>query len=103
MANIRKVLEILGQHEKTLHRSDYDCTPAFVDALQEGVADDMLDELNKLGIVVPTEQLTKALKEYYIDNNSKLTTEEKATKEKFIQYLINKYQISIFESIANNK
>ena len=103
MANISKALEILYKHEKALHRSDYDCTPAFVDALQEGAADDMLDELNKLGIVVPTEQLTKALKEYYVDNNPKLLAEEKLAKAKFIQYLINKYQISIFESIAKNK
>ena len=103
MANISKVVEILGRYEKTLHRSDYDCTPVFFDALQEGVEDDMMNELNKLGIVVPIEQLTKALKEYYIDNNPKLSAEEKLAKAKFIQYLINKYQISIFESIANNK
>ena len=103
MANISKVLEILYKHEKALHRSDYDCTLVFVDALAEGVADDMLNELNKLGIIVPIEQLAKALKEYYIDNNPKLPAEEKLSKAKFIQYLINKYQISIFESILNNQ
>ena len=57
---------------------------------------------NTLGNI-PTEVLTRILKEYYIDNNSKLSAEEKAGKSKFIQYLINQYQISIFESIMNSK
>ena len=75
----------------------------FEVALKDGVATDVLDAFYEADVSpVPTEQLFDVLKEHYIDNNSKLTPEEKSAKEKFIQYLINKYQISIFESIMNN-
>ena len=73
------------------------------DGLVAGVLSDVLDVLNNTPANIPTEVLTQILKEYYIDNNSNLSAEEKAEKSKFIQYLINKYQISIFESIMNSK
>ena len=78
--------------------------PAFERALLDGVATDLLNHLDEADVSpVPTEQLFDVLKKHYIDKNSKLTTEEKSAKAKFIQYLINKYQISIFESILNNQ
>ena len=78
--------------------------PAFERALIDSVATDLLNHLYEADVSpVPTEQLFDVLKKHYIDNNSKLTMEEKATKAKFIQYLINKYQISIFESMLNNQ
>ena len=73
------------------------------DGLVAGVLSDVLAVLSNTPANIPTEVLTQILKEYYIDNNSNLSAEEKAEKSKFIQYLINKYQISIFESIAKNK
>ena len=68
-----------------------------------GWGSDVLAVLSNTLGNIPTEVLTRILKEYYIDNNSKLSAEEKAGKSKFIQYLINQYQISIFESIMNSK
>ena len=95
-----EVKKILQENKANLQDEDY--APLFKDALAAGVLNDVLDAIGTKR-EVPTELLTKALKEYYIDNNFALTSEEKATKAKFIQYLINKYQISIFESILNNQ
>ena len=91
--------KILQENKTNLQNEDY--APLFKDALPAGVLSDVLDLIGTKR-EIPTELLTKALKEYYIDNNSALTAEEKSAKAKFIQYLINKYQISIFESIMNN-
>ena len=68
-----------------------------------GGVSDVLAVLSNTPANIPTEVLTQILKEYYIDNNSNLSAEEKAEKSEFIQYLINQYQISIFESIMNSK
>ena len=95
-----EVKKILQENKANLQNEDY--APLFKDALTAGVLNEVLDAIGTKR-EVPTELLTKALKEYYIDNNSALTSEERSAKAKFIQYLINKYQISIFESILNNQ
>ena len=95
-----EVKKILQENKANLQNEDY--APLFKDALAVGVLNEVLDAIGTKR-EVPTELLTKALKEYYIDNNSALTPEEKSEKLKFIQYLINKYQISIFESMLNNQ
>ena len=95
-----EVKKILQENKANLQNEDY--APLFKDALPAGVLSEVLDAIGTKR-EVPTELLTKALKEYYIDNNTALSAEEKSAKAKFIQYLINKYQISIFESILNNQ
>lgn len=95
-----EVKKILQENKANLQNEDY--APLFKDALAVGVLNEVLDAIGTKR-EVPTELLTKALKEYYIDNNSALTSEERSAKAKFIQYLINKYQISIFESILSNQ
>ena len=95
-----EVKKILQENKANLQNEDY--APLFKDALAVGVLNEVLDAIGTKR-EVPTELLTKALKEYYIDNNSALSAEERSAKAKFIQYLINKYQISIFESILNNQ
>ena len=95
-----EVKKILQENKANLQNEDY--APLFKDALAVGVLNEVLDAIGTKR-EVPTELLTKALKEYYIDNNSALTSEERSAKAKFIHYLINKYQISIFESIMNNQ
>ena len=95
-----EVKKILQENKANLQNEDF--APLFKDALAAGVLNEVLDAIGTKR-EVPTELLTKALKEYYIDNNSALSAEEKSAKAKFIQYLINKYQISIFESILNNQ
>ena len=96
----QEIIDIIHKNEDNIDANEF--LQPLETALKEGVASELLDVFGS-DVPVPTEQLFDVLKEHYIDNNSKLTTEEKATKEKFIQYLINKYQISIFESIAKNK
>ena len=100
MALKAEVKKILQENKANLQNEDY--APLFKDALPAGVLSEVLDAIGTKR-EVPTELLTKALKEYYIDNNSALTSEERSAKAKFIHYLINKYQISIFESIMNNQ
>ena len=78
-------------------------TTAFESALNSNVATDLLDNLYEADVSAPTEQLTTVLKKHYIDNNPTLTPKEKVEKETFIQYLINRYQISIFESVMKTK
>ena len=96
----KEIIDIIHKNEDNIDANEF-LQPLEI-ALKEGVAPGLLDVFGS-DVPVPTEPLFAALKKHYIDNNSKLTTEEKATKEKFIQYLINKYQISIFESILNNQ
>ena len=100
MALKAEVKKILQENKANLQNEDY--APLFKDALPAGVLSEVLDAIGTKR-EVPTELLTKALKEYYIDNNSALTSEERSAKAKFIHYLINKYQISIFESMLNNQ
>ena len=95
-----EVKKILQENKANLQNEDY--APLFKDALAVGVLNEVLDAIGTKR-EVPTELLTQALKEYYIYNNPDLTSEEKSAKAKFIHYLINKYQISIFESILNNQ
>ena len=92
---------ILKKNKADLQNNIYITT--LKDGLAEGFLSDVLAALNHTPANIPTEVLTQILKEYYIDNNSNLSAEEKAEKSEFIQYLINQYQISIFESIMNSK
>lgn len=99
---VEKVIgDILNDNADSIDVGEF--TPVFEVALKDGVATDVLDAFYEADVSpVPTEQLFAALKKHYIDNNSALTSEERSAKAKFIQYLINKYQISIFESMLNN-
>ena len=96
----KEIIDIIHKNEDNIDANEF-LQPLEI-ALKEGVAPELLDVFGS-DVPVPTEQLFAALKKHYIDNNSKLTPEEKSEKAKFIQYLINKYQISIFESILNNQ
>ena len=96
----QEIIDIIHKNEGNIDANEF-LQPLEI-ALKEGVAPELLDVFGN-DVPVPTEQLFAALKKHYIDNNSKLTTDEKTEKAKFIQYLINKYQISIFESILNNQ
>ena len=96
----KEIIDIIHKNEDNIDANEF-LQPLEI-ALKEGVAPELLDVFSS-DVPVPTEQLFAALKKHYIDNNSKLTPEEKSAKAKFIQYLINKYQISIFESILNNQ
>ena len=98
----KKVSKIINDNEDNIDNNNF--SPVLKEALGQGVVNDILNSIYEADVSpVPTEQLFAALKKHYIDNNSALTAEEKSAKAKFIQYLINKYQISIFESILNNK
>ena len=77
--------------------------PPFESALKATVATDLLDVFYEADVAVATEQMFAALKKHYIDSNTTLTETEKGNKEKFMQYLINRYQISIFESMLKSK
>ena len=96
----KEIIDIIHKNEDNIDANEF--IPPLEAALKNSVAPELLDVFGS-DVPVPTEQLFAALKKHYIDNNSKLTAEEKSAKEKFIQYLINKYQISIFESIMNNQ
>ena len=96
------VAKIINDNEDNIDNNNF--SPVLKEALGQGVVNDILNSFYEADVSpVPTEQLFDVLKKHYIDNNSKLTTEEKSAKATFIQYLINKYQISIFESILNNQ
>ena len=96
----QEIIDIIHKNEDNIDANKF--KPPLEAALKNSVAPELLDVFGS-DVPVPTEQLFAALKKHYIDNNSKLTPEEKSAKAKFIQYLINKYQISIFESILNNQ
>ena len=96
----QEIIDIIHKNEDNIDANEF--IPPLEAALKNSVAPELLDVFGS-DVPVPTEQLFAALKKHYIDNNSKLTPEEKSAKAKFIQYLINKYQISIFESILNNQ
>ena len=96
------VAKIINDNEDNIDNNNF--SPVLKEALGQGVVNDILNCFYEADVSpVPTEQLFAALKKHYIDNNPTLTAEEKSAKAKFIQYLINKYQISIFESILNNQ
>ena len=77
--------------------------PVFNSALELSVATDLLDVFCDGDVAVPPEQLFESLKKHYIDSNPALSPAEKEAKTKIIQYLINRYQISIFESMMKSK
>ena len=77
--------------------------PVFNSALEVSVATDLLDVFYEADVAVAPEQMFAALKKYYIDSNTTLTETEKANKAKSMQYLINRYQISIFDSMLKSK
>ena len=61
----------------------------------------MLDIFFESGISVPPEQLTSALREYYIRKRIDISGEERAQKELRAQYLINKNQIAVFKTLSS--
>ena len=96
------VAKIINDNEDNIDNNNF--SPVLKEALGQGVVNDILNSFYEADVTpVPTEQLFASLKKHYIDNNSTLTAEQKSEKSKFIQYLINKYQISIFESMLNNQ
>ena len=96
----KEIIDIIHKNEDNIDANEF--IPPLEAALKNSVAPELLDVFGN-DVPVPTEQLFAALKKHYIDNNPALTPEEKEAKTKFIQYLINKYQISIFESMLNNQ
>ena len=96
----KEIIDIIHKNENNIDANEF--KPPLEAALKNSVASELLDVFGS-DVPVPTEQLFDVLKKHYIDNNPALTAEEKEAKTKFIQYLINKYQISIFESVVNNK
>ena len=78
-------------------------TPPFDAALKLSVPADLLDAFYAAGVAVPTEQLFTALVGHYLVDSTALTAKEKSEKAILMQYLINRYQISIFESMLKSK
>ena len=96
-----EVENIIKSHLNSIDANEF--SSVFEMALMDGVAMNMLDNFFEADISVPTEQLREVLKKNYIDDNPTLSPKEKHEKAMFIQYLINRYQISIFESVMKSK
>ena len=96
----QEIIDIIHKNEDNIDANEF--IPPLEAALKNSVASELLDVFGS-DVPVPTEQLFDVLKKHYIDNNSTLTSEQKSEKSKFIQYLINKYQICIFESMMKKQ
>ena len=93
------VVKILNENKANIDDNNF--VTVFEEALKQGVANDVLAIFYEAGLSVPINQLADALKKHYIDNNPSIPLKEKSEKEKLMEHLINRYQISIFEFIMN--
>lgn len=92
------VERILKARKDSLNKNDF--RPFLTDALEEDVCDEMLDIFFESGISVPSEQLTSALREYYVKKRIDISAEERTQKELRARYLINKNQIAVFKALS---
>ena len=96
-----KVKAIIERHKNDLDKIDTDKSGfenILHDAIKENVLDDVLDIFYAADITIPPEVVTKQLYDFYIVRVVK-TDEERARYMRKINYLINKHQNVIVQTL----
>ena len=70
------------------------------EVITKGLLEELLDFLCDVGYPLSTEVVTRQLIAYYVNDNPKLTANQKEALELKVRYFINKHQVFLMNTIV---